>query len=254
MFDIFASYSPALLVFLTCVLFVAGSVRGFAGFGAGMIFMPVATSVMLPSTAAASFLLIDSVVTLPLVIRAFRICDWTTVLPAAFGAVISVHFGAWLLANSDVLVLRWMIFGIVVALLSLLMSGWRYHRKPTRRLSFSVGAVSGILGGISQVSAPPVVAFWLSSAREPAIVRANMIIFFALASFGTAAAYIMNGFYTREVFQLMTIAVPTYGIAIYLGSIGFKKASPDIYGKIAYGLIALAAVSSMPALDTLLRN
>ncbi|MEP3049144.1 MAG: sulfite exporter TauE/SafE family protein [Roseibium sp.] len=253
MFDIFASYSPALLIFLTCVLFTAGCVRGFAGFGAGMIFMPVATSLMLPSTAAACFLFIDGVVALPLVVRALKICDWSTVIPAAIGAVITVHLGAGLLANSDVLILRWIIFGIVVALLALLMSGWRYHRQPTRRLSFSIGAVSGILGGISQVSAPPVVAFWLSSAKEPAIVRANMIVFFALASIGTAVAYIMNGFFTREVFHLMVIAIPTYGIAIYLGSTGFRKSNPGLYGKVAYGLIALAAISSMPALDPLFR-
>ncbi len=253
MFEIFSFFSPNLLMFLAAVLFIAGCVRGFAGFGAGMIFMPVATSVMLPSTAAAAFLFIDGIVALPLVVRAFRLCDWATVLPAVIGAVIFVHTGAWLLANTDALLLRWIIFAIVTGLLLLLISGWRYHKKPSRPVSLGVGAVAGVLGGISQVSGPPVVAFWLSSAKEPAIVRANLIIFFALASVGTFFAYIVNGFFTQEVLHLLIMAIPVYALAIFAGSKGFSKANPSLYRKLAYGLIALAAFTSMPALDPLFR-
>ena len=42
-------------------------------------------------------------------------------------------------------------------------------------------------------------------------------------------------------------------LAIYLGSNGFKHANPKLYRKLAYGLIALAALSSMPLLDPLFR-
>ncbi|WP_428673340.1 sulfite exporter TauE/SafE family protein [Roseibium sp.] len=253
MFELSASFPPSLLVFLAVVLFIAGCVRGFAGFGAGMIFMPVATTVMLPSTAAAAFLFIDGLVALPLVVRAVRQCDWTTVLPAVAGAVVFVHAGAWLLANSDVLVLRWLIFAIVTGLLLLLVSGWRYRARPTRPVSFGVGAVAGVLGGVSQVSGPPVVAFWLSSSKEPVTVRANLIMFFALASIGTFIAYVLNGFFTVEVFRLLVMAVPVYALAIYAGSKGFSKAHPGLYRMLAYGLIALAALTSMPALDPLFR-
>ena len=218
-----------------------------------MIFIPVATSVILPSTAAAAFLFIDSIVTLPLLVRAVRQCNWSTVLPAALGSVIFVHLGAWLLANTDTLILRWMIFAIVTCLLALLISGWRYHRQPAAAISFATGGVSGVLGGISQVSAPPVVAMWLSSSNEPSVVRANMIAFFALASIGTFIAYLLNGFFTREVFHLLIMAVPVYGLAIYAGARGFSNANPALYRKIAYGLIALAVLTSMPALDPLFR-
>ncbi|WP_417687031.1 sulfite exporter TauE/SafE family protein [Roseibium sp.] len=253
MFDIFASYTPQLMTLLCVILFVAGVVRGFAGFGAGMIFMPIATSLIFPPTAAASFLFLDFVIAMPLVVRAVRICDWGTILPAVAASVIFVHAGTWFLANGDVLMLRWIIFFIVTGLLLLLASGWRYHSRPTRPVSFGVGAVAGVLGGISQVSGPPVVAFWLASAKEPMIVRANLIVFFALASVGTIVAYLINGFFTIEVVHLLLPAIPAYGIGLYLGSKGFGKADPKLYRRIAYSLIALAAISSMPALDPWLR-
>lgn len=251
--DIFQSFSPELLIFLATILFVGGLVRGFAGFGAGMIFMPVAASVISPAIAAASFLVLDFFVTLPMVFRAFRICDWGTVIPAVLGSVIFVHAGAWLLANSDVLLLRWIIFGIVVCLLLLLVSGWRYRGKPTASASFAVGTTSGLLGGISQVSAPPVAALWMSSVNEPAVIRANLIMFFALASIGSTIAYWMNGFFTIEVAHFLIAGVPAYGLAIFLGSRGFGKASPTLYRGIAYTLIAVAAITSLPLLDPVLR-
>ncbi|GAA0776684.1 sulfite exporter TauE/SafE family protein [Roseibium denhamense] len=253
MFDVFSSFPPMLLAFLAATLFVAGCVRGFAGFGAGMIFMPVASSVMPPASAAAAFLFIDSIVAAPLMIRALRLCEWATVLPAVIGSIFFVQVGAWLLATIDTLILRWIIFGIVTGLLLLLLSGWIYKRKPSKPVSFSIGGVAGLLGGISQVSAPPIVAFWMASSRDPAVVRANLIVFFPLAGVGTFAAYILNGFFTLDVFRLLIMAVPVYGLSLALGSRGFKKADPALYRKIAYSLIALAALISMPALDPLFR-
>jgi len=253
MFDLLASFPLELLIFLGCIVFVSGCVRGFAGFGAGMIFMPVAASTISPATAAATFLFIDGVVAAPMIVRAVRICDWSTVLPVVAGSVVFVHAGAWLLANADILALRWALFAIVVSMLALLVSGWRYQGQPTRPVAFGVGSAAGILAGVSQVSAPPVVAFWLTGKDVPAVVRANLIVYFALASLGTFAAYILNGFFTLSVFHLLMVAIPAYAGGLYLGSKGFGAADPKIYRWVAYSLIGLAAVTSMPALDFLFR-
>ncbi|NVK33270.1 MAG: sulfite exporter TauE/SafE family protein [Rhodobacteraceae bacterium] len=253
MFQIFDSFDPTIVAVLSLALFVAGCVRGFAGFGAGMIYMPIATSLLYPPMAAAGFLFLDMVIALPLVTKAVKICDWRTIIPAVVASVIFVHAGTWFLANADVLVLRWVIFGIVASLLVLLLSGWRYHRRPTSSISFGVGAVAGVLGGVSQVSGPPVVAFWLSSASETAVVRANLIVFFALAGVGSMVAYVLNGFYTLDVWRFLVFAAPAYALGLFLGSKGFGRANPKFYRWIAYTLIAISAITSMPALDGLIR-
>ena len=253
MFDFIGSFPPGLLALLGGALFVAGCVRGFSGFGAAMIFMPVASTAIAPATAAAVFLIIDGIVALPLVRSAIKNCDWRSVVPAVIGASLTVHFGAWLLANADTLFLRWAIFAIVIGLLTLLMSGWRYPGKPGLAVSVGAGGVGGVIGGVSQVGAPPLLALWLASTEDPAAVRANLIVYFAIASVSTISAYALQGFFTWEVMRLLTLAAPVYGLALYVGSKGFGKSSPTLYRKIAYGLIALAAITSMPALDVLLR-
>lgn len=232
---------------------VGGLVRGFSGFGAGMIIMPIASTVVDPRLAAATLLVIDSFITLPIVMRSARICNWKTVLPAVIGAALFVPAGAYILAVAEPLAVRWSITIIAVMLLALLLSGWRYKGAPKAPISFGVGVSSGFLGGVSQLAGAPMVAFWLSGPEPAFVVRANLMVFFAFASAVTYVAYAVNGFFTSEVLKLLALAVPAYGFAIYLGSRGFGKADPKNYRAVAYALIALAVIASMPALDDILR-
>jgi uncharacterized membrane protein YfcA len=249
MTDLVSTYGWATLITATAVLFTGGIVRGFAGFGAGMIFMPVGAALFSPPIAAGTFLLLDYFVTLPLLPAAWRLCDWRTVLPAVLAAVVSVHLGAWLLVTADPLVLRWVICLVVLALLGLLVCGWRYTGTPSPVTSAGVGVAAGIMGGVSQVSGPPVVAFWLSSPHPPHVIRANLIVFFALAGTGSLLAYVIAGVFNAQVLALATGGIAVYGLGLYLGARGFGRAKPQLYRRIAYSLIALAALTSLPALD-----
>ncbi|MBL6431329.1 MAG: sulfite exporter TauE/SafE family protein [Alphaproteobacteria bacterium] len=252
--DLFAQLpAPGTLALLIAAIALAGAVRGFSGFGAAMIFMPAAASVIEPPAAAASFLLLDTLVTLPLLAGAVRRCDWPTVLPACLGASLVVPLGAWILARADTLYLRWSLSAIVLIALALLVFGYRYTRAPGRLASFGVGAFAGLLAGVSQVSAPPVVVFWAAGPKPPSVIRANLITFFALAGIAAFAAFLVNGCYSRSVLALFLVLAPVYGLAIVLGARSFVTASPQAYRPVAYGIILFSAISSLPLLDPWLR-
>jgi len=52
------------------VALTAGLARGFSGFGAALIFMPLASAIAGPQTAAAVLVLIDLVFSVPLIVKA----------------------------------------------------------------------------------------------------------------------------------------------------------------------------------------
>ena len=52
---------------------------------------------------------------------------WRDVFPLATAAVIAAQFGALILIYTDAITLRWGIAVVVLILLAVLMSGWRYH-------------------------------------------------------------------------------------------------------------------------------
>ncbi len=231
----------------------AGAVRGFAGFGAAMIFMPLVSALVDPRLAAATFLILDEVVALPLAVRAVRLCDWRTVLPAVLAGLVTVPIGAAVLANGDTIALRWGISALVLGLLVLLVSGWRYTGRPTLQLSAGVGVAAGFLAGVSQVAGPPVVAFWMSGPSPAHVIRANLIVYFALASIASTVAFWWNGFFTMEVVNHVVILMPIYALALFAGTQMFRLAPETAFRRVAYILVALAAIGSLPVLDNLLR-
>jgi uncharacterized protein len=243
---------PPLIAALAAAL-VAGLVRGFAGFGAALIFMPVVAAAIEPRVAAPILLIMDSVLTLPMVYRAVRTCHWRTVLPAALAAMATAPLGAAILTHANPAPLRWGLSGLVLAMLLLLASGMRYSGEPHTAASAAVGGSAGILGGIAQVSGPPMIAFWVAGPFVPAVIRANMMTFFAFTGASTILAYAWNGLFTRELLWMVALFGPLYAIALFLGARLFGRAPDRYYRRIAYVIIAVAAVTSVPALDGILR-
>ncbi len=247
------NWDPQVLVPLLLATIAAGLVRGFAGFGAGLILMPVASAVIDPRLAAVAFLTADTLLTWPMIPPAVRKAHWPTVLPTAIGALCVVPVGAWVLINADVLVLRWGIPILILLLLMLLLSGWRYKGAPIWPASLGVGALAGFFGGVAQIAGPPVVAYWMAGPLPAQIIRANLITFFAIATVGSALSYYFGGLFTWAVAEYVLIIAPTYALAVFTGTRYFSRANEQQYRRIAYGLIAFAALSSLPLLDPILR-
>jgi hypothetical protein len=246
------TFDTAHFVALAAAL-VAGFVRGFTGFGSALVFMPVASAAFSPQLAAPVLLVTDFVLGLPLIVSVLRLVRWRTVLPAAAAALVTSPIGAYALAKGDPLVLRWFISAIVVALLLLLASGWRYRGKPRPLASLGVGASAGFLGGIGQVSGPPVVAYWISGPDPAVIIRANLICFFAVISIASFAAYFWNGLFTADVGILVVVVAPAYALALFVGARLFHRTSGGGYRLVAYVVIALAAVTTIPIFDAAYR-
>lgn len=67
--------SPTTAIALGVIAFIAATARGFSGFGAALIFMPLASSVAGPRFVAALLLVIDLVSAAPLIPNAWRNAD-----------------------------------------------------------------------------------------------------------------------------------------------------------------------------------
>lgn len=136
-----------ILVGLCLTAVVAGLARGFSGFGAALIFVPVASALVGPKTAVPLLLVVDAIVATGMIPNAWRHADRAEAGIMATGAFVGVPIGAYVLAAADPIALRWIIALTVFALLGLLMSGWRYRGRPKPALTVGVGAAAGVLSG-----------------------------------------------------------------------------------------------------------
>ncbi|TMV86727.1 sulfite exporter TauE/SafE family protein [Thioclava sp. BHET1] len=241
------------LALVLIAAFVAGLSRGFSGFGAALIFVPLASSVLGPKLAAPLLMIIDAVMASGLLPAAWPRADKRNVALMALGGLFGIPLGTLVLALVDPVLVRWFIAGVVVLLLALLISGWRYHGVPSRPLTVLVGLISGIFSGSAGAGGPPVIAYWLGSPAPVALIRANIILYFAVATVLTFFSYLIAGLFSWHLLPLCCSAGLLYGAGILLGSRLFGRVSDRIFRRLAYGLIAASALLSLPIFDALLR-
>jgi uncharacterized membrane protein YfcA len=237
--------------FAVGVAVVAGLVRGFAGFGSAMIYMPLVSAVYEPKLAAATLLLIDSICSLPFTIQAMPHCNWREVAPVSIAGICAVPLGVTALVFIDPLILRWFISVLVLIALVSLVTGWRYRGRPTLAASLTAGALSGFGGGAVQIGAPPLLVFWLGGNNKAATVRANMMVYFIAQSTLSLALYFYNGLFNAQVITLaLMIGVP-FVLAFWAGARWFHGSSDGLYRRVAYAIIAFAGLASLPVFDAL---
>jgi uncharacterized membrane protein YfcA len=241
--------SAAMLACLAAIALVASISRGFSGFGAALIFMPLAATVVAPRTAAALLLVIDFICAAPLVPGAWQLADRKNVGIMASGALVGVPLGAWLLTKLDPIVTRWIIGCVVLTLLALLISGWRYRGDPHPVITSGVGGIAGLFSGLAQTGGPPIVAYWLGQPIAGPVARANIVLYFSVSSIISAASYLANGLLTSDIAGLCLIIGPIYGFGLFLGARMFGVASETIFRRVCYSLIAIAGVIGLPLLD-----
>ena len=245
-FTALADFDVSTLVLMVLVAGAAGLARGFSGFGAALIFMPAASALVTPAIAAPVLLVTDGLLSLGFLPKAWRLARKGAVGIMALGALIGVPLGTFILRHADPLPLRWAIAALASSMLVLLMSGWRYHGTPRAPITAAVGALSGLFGGLAQLSGPPVVAYWLSGKEPPLSVRANIILFFGAITLFTTVSYLAAGLITLQSLQLAALAAPLYALGLFLGSRLFGIASEKTFRRLCFLLIGISVITSLP--------
>ncbi|WP_416897874.1 MAG: sulfite exporter TauE/SafE family protein [Minwuia sp.] len=237
-------HADTLILFLIAAL--TGLVRGFAGFGAAMVFVPLASILVLPQTAVITLWLMDFAIALPMTVRSFRSCNWTEIRPLFAGAVLGVPVGVWMLANLPPEPMKWIISVAVLAAVAGLASGWRRSRPLATPGVAAIGTVSGIGSGLSGLSGPPVIVFWASGQGTGAEMRTNIFAFFGLTGMMAGLMHFTFGLFTPERLALAAMLAPGYALAFWSGTRIFGFASEKTFRTFALSLCAVAALMVMP--------
>jgi hypothetical protein len=248
-----ADISTNVAIAISAIAFVSGTARGFSGFGSALIFMPLASSLAAPRLVAALLLIIDFVAAAPLVPNAWKHADRKATAIMVSGALVGVHVGTYFLSRLEPVTTRWIISGFVLALLLLLLSGWRYRGKDHPALSVGIGGLSGFCSGLAQTGGPPIVGYWLGRPIASVIARANILLFFGASDFFSLVSYGLTGLITLDAVRFSLLVGPVYGIGVWCGAQLFGRASEKLFRGICYALIAVAVIVGLPSLDGVLR-
>jgi uncharacterized membrane protein YfcA len=238
-------------MFAAAIALLAGLVRGFTGFGSALVYVPLISMVYEPRVAAASIVFIDTICSVPWTVKAAPDANWRELWPVSLAATLSIPLGVAMLIYVDPLTLRWIICALVALALAALISGWRYHGRPTLLASLAAGAMSGVGGGSVQISAPPLLLFWLGGPSRAATIRANIMMCLQISGILSVIIYALTGVLTVPIMILSVLAGVPFLAAIGVGANWFRDASDTRYRRVAYVIIGAAALISLPVFEGL---
>lgn len=230
-------------------ILAAGLVRGFTGFGTALIFVPVAGQ-FLPAAEVVMVMAVTGLFSMTaLVSRAWNTADRREVGALALAAALCVPLGIWILSQLDVLTIRWLVSGVVAVTLVTVMTGWRWRGRLGWPGRFAIGAGAGTLGGMTGLTGPAVIIFYLANARSAEAVRANTILFLAALDVVLVTNLALFGHARAETIWIALIMGLPYLIATMIGQALFDPGYERVYRVVAYAVVGVALVSGLPVLD-----
>jgi uncharacterized membrane protein YfcA len=219
---------------------VAGLMRGYAGFGTAVILAPIYSVLWGPRAGVPVMLMMELIVSLQLLPRAFKDADTRVMLPIGGAAALATPLGAIVLLTADPELLRSCIGGFVLVFGMLLLSGWRYHGSRPLGLNLLVGTSAGLLKGATGMSGPPVILYLLAGPEEAKRHRANLILFFALIAVVSILGPLWFGMITAAVLAKLLLLLPVLLVSVPIGARLFHVVPQRFYKRFALAVLLAA--------------
>ncbi|MGH1578078.1 sulfite exporter TauE/SafE family protein [Planktotalea sp.] len=245
--DIFASaLASDGLMWIALATFLAGLVRGFAGFGTAMIYLPIASQFLSPVEALVTLTLMDCLGPVPAMPRALREADWPDLRRLIVAMTVFMPIGLWLLVTVPDVVFRFGVSAVSLLLLAALVLGLRYTGQLSASKVFGVGASAGVLGGAVGLPGPPVIFFYMASAHPTHVIRATTMVFLVSYDLIIFAMMGVQGLLSQSGLVLGALLILPMISGVVLGTWLFRPEYEKVYRTVAYVLIAASALSGLP--------
>ncbi|WP_316364297.1 sulfite exporter TauE/SafE family protein [Candidatus Thiodiazotropha sp. CDECU1] len=205
------------LSFAAGVIGVAYLVRGIAGFGSGLIAIPL-LALMMPLTIAVPLIVfLDYIASASHGIKHREAIQWkeiVSLLPFAIAGVLTALF---IFQSVDMEALK-MGLGCFVLLFAI-YSLFSFSGKTLISSLWSVpaGSMGGIIGTLYGTGGPFYVMYLKFRNIEKTQFRATFATIFLLDGAGRLAGYIYSGFFSMDLVLMMAVAIPLMVIGMFIG-------------------------------------
>jgi uncharacterized membrane protein YfcA len=241
---------PLLLASL-CVVFAAGIVRGFAGFGFSALCVAGLSLFMPPAHVVPPIFVLEVLASLSLLRAALRHADWRWLSWLVLGNALCIPLGVALLAYLSETPLRLLIGALLLLAATLLRSGRRLALQPTPGMRLATGLISGLVNGVAAIGGIAVAVLLSTTALPPAVMRATVILLFlftdlyALAWAGMLPGQGGHDLLDKHTVQLTLWLAPVMLAGVWFGQRAFAGVSEELFRRRVLDLLLLIAALSV---------
>lgn len=237
------------LAWLCAGVFLAGAVRGFSGFGAALVYMPIAGQFMPPVWALITLVVMEVFGPIPNLPSAWRVADLGQVSRIALGGAVALPIGLAVLLAVEPEVFRYAVSAIALAVPFLLVSGLRLSGPITRPLQYGTGVMSGFIGGVAGLPGPPVILLYMASTTPAAVIRANIMLYLVAVDLALIAILTLQSeMVLTAVWLGLFLAIPNL-LGNLAGAAMFRPERQRLYRIFGYGVMIAVGLSGLPIWD-----
>jgi len=238
------------------IVFAAGIVRGFAGFGFSALAVAGMSLLLPPAQVVPPVFVLEVLASLSLLREAWRDADLRWLRWLVLGNALCIPLGLALLAWLPELELRLLLGALLLSAAVLLRCGFSAGLEPSWRVRLGTGLVSGFVNGVAAIGGIAVAVLMSSTALPPAAMRATMIVLFLftdLYALGWAAALPTassgeSGLLSAQTFSLALMLAPAMLVGIWCGRRFFSGMPPEAFRqRVLEALILIAALGVLRA-------
>lgn len=232
----------SIAVFATVVLFVAYTVRGIAGFGSGLISVPLLALFFPVQVVVPVIVLLDYVGSASQGLRNRKLIAWREQLPLIPFTLIGVGIGLSLLQslNSATLAQALGVFIMIYAVYQLLPLP---ELRGSRLFAVPGGALGGLVGTVFGAGGPFYIIYLGLRGLDKGALRATFAANFLIDGGIRLGGYAMFGFFDRTALIYIAAALPIVLIALFLGGRVHSTLSPQIFTRLISTLLLVSGVA-----------
>lgn len=230
------------LVWIAVSVAGAAFAQSLAGFGFGLLAVPLMTLVVDPRHAVVVATLVGAFSTTSQALIDRSHIEWKSVWRLTGGAYLGMPLGLLVFVVISESALR-VCLGIVVFIAAFLLSRGFHIHDDAHHFDWSMGFLSGILSTSTSTNGPPLVFLMQARKLEPQIFRATINAIFSLSNIGALALFIGAGKVTRDSMTGVAVALPALVIALRIGYSIRKHVDGSRFRNLVLGLLMASGVS-----------
>ena len=230
---------------IALVVVFSGFLRGFIGFGSGLLMIPILSYFYSPVFAMVFNIVIEIPATIYLTFVGIKKSNLREITPMMFTMMLTIPFGTIFLVSVDEQIIKTLMSLLLIFFVILIASGWRIKSTITKYVLVLGGAISGLMQGATGMGGPPYVTVLLSKNDSDDVARANILVITSGLVISAIISLYYFGLFTKDILLTGAISAPIYVFATYIGTKFFNYSGNKYFRNsslIALGVVGLATL------------
>lgn len=243
-----SALSPLGFAFYAAVLLGAFAVRSAAGFGAGLVAIPMLAFILPVSTAVSVATVLTTLSSIQQVSREWSQIAWRQFTVIFLYSMVGVGLGLYFLKLLDEDIMRHCLGAFLILYAIYALSAADTSRLLPRHWHGALGAGVGMVGGLCSAlfgaGAGPIYVVYFDILRlEKAVFRATMSAVVLLGGVARIVGYGSFGFYGRSTIALLAVGLPLVIVGSWLGDQLVYRLSARSFSRLVAALMLLSGIT-----------